>query len=60
MVTKSQVKQKWMEGYDVVFGEDNIRKEEKIFPCIKCGACFNVCPPKVRAVSKTTGEEGRP
>jgi NADH:ubiquinone oxidoreductase subunit F (NADH-binding)/formate hydrogenlyase subunit 6/NADH:ubiquinone oxidoreductase subunit I len=27
--------------------------------CIKCGACFNVCPPKVRAVSQRTGERGR-
>jgi NADH-quinone oxidoreductase subunit F len=27
--------------------------------CIKCGACFNVCPKKVRAVSKHTGEHGR-
>ncbi len=27
--------------------------------CIKCGACFNICPPKVRAVSKSTGEKGR-
>ena len=27
--------------------------------CIKCGACFNVCPKKVRAVSKYTGEKGR-
>jgi NADH:ubiquinone oxidoreductase subunit F (NADH-binding)/(2Fe-2S) ferredoxin/Pyruvate/2-oxoacid:ferredoxin oxidoreductase delta subunit len=27
--------------------------------CIKCGACFNVCPAKVRAVSKYTGEKGR-
>ncbi len=27
--------------------------------CIKCGACFNVCPVKVRAVSKYTGGKGR-
>ncbi|MCX6569624.1 MAG: 4Fe-4S binding protein [Candidatus Aminicenantes bacterium] len=27
--------------------------------CIKCGACFNVCPAKVQAVVKCTGEEGR-
>jgi len=27
--------------------------------CIKCGACFNVCPKKVQAVSKLTGEKGR-
>ncbi len=27
--------------------------------CIKCGACFNVCPPKIRAVSKYSGEKGR-
>jgi Na+-translocating ferredoxin:NAD+ oxidoreductase RNF subunit RnfB len=23
--------------------------------CIKCGACLDVCPPKVSAVSKYTG-----
>ena len=28
----------------VVFGEDNIPKTEKIFPCIKCGACVDACP----------------
>jgi len=27
--------------------------------CIKCGACFNVCPVKIRAVAKYTGEEAR-
>jgi len=27
--------------------------------CIKCGACFNVCPAKVQAVAKYTGEKGR-
>jgi len=27
--------------------------------CIKCGACFNVCPAKIQAVTKYTGEEGR-
>ncbi|HVP91824.1 MAG TPA: NADH-quinone oxidoreductase subunit NuoF [Terriglobales bacterium] len=27
--------------------------------CIKCGTCFNVCPPKIRAVSKYTGEKRR-
>jgi NAD-dependent dihydropyrimidine dehydrogenase PreA subunit len=27
--------------------------------CIKCGACLNVCPAKIRAVSKSTGEKGR-
>ena len=27
--------------------------------CIKCGACLNVCPPKIRAVSKYTGKKGR-
>ncbi len=27
--------------------------------CIKCGACFNVCPAKIQAVAKYTGEEGR-
>ncbi len=25
--------------------------------CIKCGACFDVCPPKVQAVSKYTGKK---
>ncbi|MBM3285299.1 MAG: 4Fe-4S dicluster domain-containing protein, partial [Candidatus Aminicenantes bacterium] len=25
--------------------------------CIKCGACFEVCPPKVKAVSKYTGRK---
>ena len=25
--------------------------------CIKCGACFDVCPSKIRAVSKYTGEK---
>ena len=27
--------------------------------CIKCGACFNICPAKVQAVTKYTGERGR-
>jgi NADH:ubiquinone oxidoreductase subunit F (NADH-binding)/(2Fe-2S) ferredoxin/Pyruvate/2-oxoacid:ferredoxin oxidoreductase delta subunit len=27
--------------------------------CIKCGACYNVCPKKIRAVSKYTGAKGR-
>jgi Fe-S-cluster-containing hydrogenase component 2 len=25
--------------------------------CIKCGACLDVCPPKIRAVSKYTGRK---
>jgi len=25
--------------------------------CIKCGACLDVCPPKVMAVSKYTGKK---
>jgi ferredoxin len=25
--------------------------------CIKCGACLDVCPPKVTAVSKYTGKK---
>jgi NADH:ubiquinone oxidoreductase subunit F (NADH-binding)/(2Fe-2S) ferredoxin/Pyruvate/2-oxoacid:ferredoxin oxidoreductase delta subunit len=25
--------------------------------CIKCGACFDVCPPKIKAVSKYTGKK---
>ncbi len=24
--------------------------------CIKCGACYRVCPPKIRAVTKATGK----
>ncbi|RLG33305.1 iron-sulfur protein, partial [Methanosarcinales archaeon] len=24
--------------------------------CIKCGICFEVCPPKVRAVTKISGK----
>jgi NADH:ubiquinone oxidoreductase subunit F (NADH-binding)/(2Fe-2S) ferredoxin/Pyruvate/2-oxoacid:ferredoxin oxidoreductase delta subunit len=27
--------------------------------CIKCGACLSVCPPKIRAVAKRTGKDGR-
>jgi Na+-translocating ferredoxin:NAD+ oxidoreductase RNF subunit RnfB len=25
--------------------------------CIKCGACLDVCPPKISAVSKVTGRK---
>lgn len=25
--------------------------------CIKCGACFDICPPKIKAVSKYTGKK---
>jgi NADH:ubiquinone oxidoreductase subunit F (NADH-binding)/(2Fe-2S) ferredoxin/Pyruvate/2-oxoacid:ferredoxin oxidoreductase delta subunit len=25
--------------------------------CIKCGACFEICPPKIKAVSKYTGRK---
>jgi len=28
----------------VVFGEEHVTKSEKIFPCIKCGACVDACP----------------
>lgn len=28
----------------VVFGDNEVRKVDKIFPCIKCGACVDACP----------------
>lgn len=28
----------------IVFGEQDINKTDKIFPCIKCGACVDACP----------------
>lgn len=28
----------------VVFTEKELKKTEKIYPCIKCGACVDVCP----------------
>lgn len=28
----------------VVFGDPEIRKDQKIYPCIKCGACVDACP----------------
>ncbi len=28
----------------VVFTEDQARRPEKIYPCIKCGACVDACP----------------
>lgn len=28
----------------IVFGEKDINKTDKIFPCIKCGACVDACP----------------
>jgi len=28
----------------VVFGEMDIKKTDKIYPCIKCGACVDACP----------------
>ncbi|SDA38953.1 electron transport complex protein RnfC [Algoriphagus alkaliphilus] len=28
----------------IVFGEQDINKTDKIFPCIKCGACVGACP----------------
>jgi electron transport complex protein RnfC len=28
----------------VVFGDDNLKKIDKIYPCIKCGACVDACP----------------
>lgn len=28
----------------IVFGEQDVSKTDKIFPCIKCGACVDACP----------------
>lgn len=28
----------------VVFGDNEVRKMDKIYPCIKCGACVDACP----------------
>ncbi len=28
----------------IVFGEHDVNKTDKIFPCIKCGACVDACP----------------
>ncbi|MBK9254230.1 MAG: electron transport complex subunit RsxC [Saprospiraceae bacterium] len=28
----------------LVFGNKDLRKEDKIYPCIKCGACVDACP----------------
>ncbi|MCF8244748.1 MAG: electron transport complex subunit RsxC [Saprospiraceae bacterium] len=28
----------------VVFTENEIKKQEKVYPCIKCGACVDACP----------------
>lgn len=28
----------------VVFGDENLKKIDKIYPCIKCGACVDACP----------------
>lgn len=28
----------------VVFTEDDIKRPEKVYPCIKCGACVDACP----------------
>ena len=25
--------------------------------CVKCGTCFEICPPKIKAVSKYTGKK---
>ena len=44
---------------DAVSGErKKVHKIDQAL-CIKCGACFNVCPVKIQAVSKYTGEQGR-
>jgi Fe-S-cluster-containing hydrogenase component 2 len=42
---------------DAIAGE---RKQVHVIDqelCIKCGACFDVCPPKVSAVVKLTGHK---
>ncbi len=42
---------------DAISGE---RKQVHVIDqelCIKCGACFDVCPPKVSAVSRLTGRK---
>jgi len=28
----------------VIFSEENVKRAEKIYPCIKCGACVDACP----------------
>lgn len=28
----------------IVFGEQDVNKSDKLFPCIKCGACVDACP----------------
>lgn len=28
----------------LIFGTQNVRHEEKVYPCIKCGACVDACP----------------
>lgn len=28
----------------VVFGDKNVKRNDKIYPCIKCGACVDACP----------------
>lgn len=28
----------------IVFGEQDVNKTDKLFPCIKCGACVDACP----------------
>ncbi len=28
----------------VVFNSDDVQKDEKVYPCIKCGACVEACP----------------
>ncbi len=28
----------------IVFGEQDVNKTDKIFPCIKCGGCVDACP----------------
>jgi electron transport complex protein RnfC len=28
----------------LVFGNKDVKKEEKVYPCIKCGACVDACP----------------
>ena len=34
----------------VVFTENEVRKREKIYPCIKCGACVDACPLSLESI----------
>lgn len=46
----------------IVFGEQDVNKTDKIFPCIKCGACVDACPislnpSKLGILAKSEGYE---